>query len=101
LFQFFSKPYLTPVTPLLLARLTTNACPMTTAKNVRVAIACYGIPANVSGEGRYSVPIVWHPSDSNHQQQLREVRGYSTSSTVASPQNVLSVEYRGEGFPVE
>ncbi len=96
-----SPRYLTPVTPLLLARQTTMVCPVTTAKNVRHAVACYGIPGNVSGEGNYSVPIVYHPTDGNHQQQLREVINYVTTSTVASPQNVLSVTYYGEGFPVE
>lgn len=90
---------LTPVTQSLLARQVATNNPTIDrlgGTEPRYISACFGSPENKSGESNFKIVVPYAPGDSNQLEQIKEVRGYISASTLLSPKSPLSLTYYGE-----
>jgi|GEM_PF-3456460 len=62
----------------------------------RHVATCFGSVANISGESNFIVIIPYAPSDSSHNEHLREIFSFVSPSANLNPLSVLSVNYQGE-----
>ena len=100
--QFYDEngQILAPITPKLLERQIVGESTPTIARiggiEPRVAKTCFGSVANVSGESNFTVIIPYAPGEIGHNEHLREIFAFVSSSPNLNPSNPLSISYQGE-----
>lgn len=62
----------------------------------RHVATCFGSAVNVSGESNFMVIIPYGPGDSSHNEHLREIFDFVSSSPNLNPPTPLNVNYQGE-----
>lgn len=100
--QFYDEDgrILSPITPKLLERQIIGESSPIIARisgvEPRMAKACFTSVVNVSGESNFTVIIPYPPGEIAHNEHLREIMGYISSSPNLSPPSPTSVIYQGE-----
>ncbi len=83
---------LTPITPLLLARIATGAPPVDAGRiSARYALACIPNPGLSGGVSRMKAISPYRPTDPRLKQHLIEILDYSTDNF-----EVQTIQYFGE-----
>ncbi|MEG5045961.1 hypothetical protein [Microcoleus sp. B4-C1] len=100
--QFYDEDgrILSPITPKLLERLIIGENSPIVARISRIeprtAKACFTSAVNVSGESNFTVIIPYSPGDFAHNEHIREITDFISSSPNLSPPSPISVSYQGE-----
>lgn len=91
---------LTPITAKLLERQVATNNP-TIAKlgdntKPRRLLICFGSIATLSGESNFTVIVPYSPGDTGHNEHIREIFNYVSTSENLDPKYPLNVNYNGE-----
>ena len=100
--QFYdaNEQILAPITPKLLERHIVGnnnpTIPRLGGIEPRYVTTCFRSVTNASGESNFIVIIPYAPTDSSHNEHLREIFSFVSGSSNLDPPSPLSVNYRGE-----
>lgn len=100
--QFYDSngQILAPITPKLLERqiIGDNSPIFSRLAGIepRMVKVCFGSNINVSGESNFSVLIPYAPGDASHNEHLREIFSFVSSSPNLNPPTPLNINYQGE-----